>query len=125
VAPDRWAGRGRAAGKKALAGTACVAVAPLLVAAAGSASSHRRVHPAADITAVQSVAVGPKGSAVADPVTNPAPPGGASQVVSGVAASTSAVRFSAAARPVYYGTEPGTMTLARRGHQLVVTVVPR
>jgi hypothetical protein len=97
----------------------------LLVAAASSASSHRRIHAAADATVVQSVAVGPKGSAAGEAMPTTGPPGGAAQLVTGVAASTSAVRFSAASRPAYYGTEPGTMTLARRGRELVVTVVPR
>jgi hypothetical protein len=99
-------------------------VAALLVAAVSSASSHRRGHAAVNAT-VQSVAVGPKGSPGGEPARISAPADGASQVIAGVAASTSAVRFSAASRPVYYGTEPGTMTLARRGSELIVTVVPR
>lgn len=125
MAPDRWAGRGRAAGKKALAGVACVALASLLVAAAGAASPDRRVHPAADATVVQSMAVGPKASAAYAGVPTTAAPGGASQVVAGTVRSTDAVRFSSAGQPAYYGTEPATMTLARHGHELVVTVVPR
>jgi hypothetical protein len=125
VALDRRAGRVRAAGKRALAGAACIAVAPLLVAAVSSASSTRRSHAAANAATVQRMAVGPKGSPAGTAVPIPAPADGASQVVTGVAASTSAVRFSGGAQPVYYGTEPGTMTLARRGNELVVTVVPR
>jgi hypothetical protein len=125
VTPDHQAGRRRAAGRQALVGTTCVALTSLVIAAVSDASSHRPSHSAANATAVQSIAVGPKGSPAGEAVAIPAPSGGASQVVSGVAASTSGVRFSVGALPAYYGTEPGTMTLARHGHELLVTVVPR
>jgi hypothetical protein len=50
---------------------------------------------------------------------------GASQRISGVTQSTDAVRFTGLGKPVYYGTEPALMTVARRGTQLIVTVAPR
>lgn len=70
--------------------------------------------------------VGPAGGS-AGPSARVALPsaGGASQVVSGITASTSAVRFSSAGQPLYDGTEPGMMTLERNGSELIVTVAPR
>jgi hypothetical protein len=112
---------------RALVGVTATALTLLVVAAAASAIAHapRRApaHPAA--TVVWTAQVGPDGSAAEHRAQVPVSSGGASQLVSGVTQSTSAVRFTGPDQPVYYGTEPALMTFARRGADLVVTVAPR
>lgn len=55
----------------------------------------------------------------------PAAPDRASEVVRGTVAPTSSVGLTGSGQPVYYGTEPATMTLQRTSGGLVVTVAPR
>jgi hypothetical protein len=115
----------RAGGFKLVAGATAVALASLGTVAASSASSHRG-HARAYEPLVRSMTVGPqRTAAAATPASAPAAAGGASQVVTGVVQSTSGVQFSGTAGPTYYGTEPATMTLERRAHELIVTVAPR
>jgi hypothetical protein len=115
------------AGMRALAGVTAVTLTLLVITAAASAIAHTprraRTHTAA--TVVWSAQVGPGSSAAEHPAQAPVSSRGASQPVSGVAQSTSAVRFTDLGQPVYYGTEPALMTFARRGSELVVTVAPR
>lgn len=114
---------------KALAGAAAVAL--LVATAVGTALAYQgNVAPSEPAAAaVSSTQVGPGGAGSPTPTSRspaaPAAPGGSSQVVSGSVASTSVVRFTASGQPVYHGSEPATMTLARDGTQLVITVAPR
>jgi len=108
-------------------GVTATALTLLVVAAAASAIAHApdrtRSHAAASV--VWTAQVGPDGSGTEHAAQMPVSPVGASQLVSGVTESTSAVRFTGLDQPVYYGTEPALMTFARRGTELVVTVAPR
>jgi hypothetical protein len=124
VAPDR--STRRVGALKLAAGAIAVALASLGTVAASSARSHGTGHVRASQPQVHSIIVGPQGTAAATaPSATPAATGGASQVVSGVVQSTNGVQLSSTGRPSYYGTEPATMTLVRRTHELIVTVAPR
>lgn len=74
---------------------------------------------------VQSEPVGPSATAVQPASDSPAPSGGTSEVVRGTVASTSSVALTSSGQPVYYGTDPATMTTQRTSGGLVVTVAPR
>jgi hypothetical protein len=94
------------------------------VASAVGPAAHDSQVPAGSTVALTSQ-VGPDGAPATPAAQVPTSSGGASQVVSGVTQSTSAVRFTNLDEPVYYGTEPAQMTVARSGAELVVTVAPR
>jgi hypothetical protein len=112
---------------RALIGVTAAVLTLLVITAAASAiaqsPARARTHTAA--TVVWTRQVGPDGSTAEHPAQVSVSSGGASQLVSGVTQSTSAVRFTSLGQPVYYGTEPALMTSARRGAELVVTVAPR
>jgi len=107
---------------------ACAVIA--IVSAAQAAPTSPPVTSAPAQSSVTSP-VGPAGAAPADPAATPPAGSGsasgpsASQVVTGVVASTTAVQVGPDAQPVYQGTEPAYMTVSRSGSQVSVTVVPR
>jgi hypothetical protein len=97
----------------------------VVIAGVGSALGHSRpsAHPVA--TSTRTEAVGPSGSVTPTALSSSAPAGGASQLVSATVESTSSVGLTGSGRPIYYGTEPATITLQRTVGGIVVTVTPR
>jgi hypothetical protein len=109
------------------AGLAIVVVVAALSAVTAAALASTGGHQRARLVSPASTTafVGPAGVEQSHQPSFSVPTGGTEQLVSGVTESTNAVRVTALGAPVYYGTEPATLSEARRGSALIVTVVPR